>query len=306
MSLPASIQAQLDQADALHAQLVEGANAPAETVTETPTPPVEQVAAPAPQPTAPQPDVWEQRYRALQGKYDAEVPRLHQQLREVNQVVQNLTAQANKRPEPTTPREALVTQKDVETYGGDLVDLIGRKAQEIAGSQVHALQQQIAALESKLGQTAQRQDQSDEGRFYTALAGAVPDYKEINLEPAWLQWLGQVDPLTGRSRQNYLDDAAASRDAGRVATIFSTFKASRTPPAQVTETIQQELSRQVAPSRSSSGTPKAAATPGTKVWTSKDLDAHYRKVRLNEIAPADAARIESEINQAMAEGRMRF
>ena len=320
MALPASIQAQLDAATAIEAQFASAAQAADGTQApgETQAPEVQQEAAPAapvqaapvPAPTPqPAPDIWEQRYRVLQGKYDAEVPRLHAQLRETNQAVQNLNAQLARQNQPQVPLEKQVTQKDVEVFGGDLIDLIGRKAQEIAGAQIASLNANIAALEARLGQTAQKQEQTDEGRFYTALAVYVPDYKEINVDQDWLRWLGEVDPLTGRNRQSYLDAAAQERNADRVASIFNAFKATRTATqataAAAAGDVETELARQVAPSRSSTGVPKTVPSAQTKVWSSKDLTDFYGKVRRGEITSKDAARIESEINTAMVEGRVR-
>lgn len=326
MPLPAAIQAQLDQADAIQAHLsapaapaatapVPADSTPAATVSGPTDTPFHDAAAPVPAqapaaaPAAPQSPDWEQRHRTLQGKYDAEVPRLHGQIRELagqlKVATDSLDALRQAQATPATPAQPLVTPKDEEVFGSDLIDLIGRRATEIANAQTAALQAQVAALESRLGQTSQRQEVSDDDRFYATLGQLVPDYRDVNTDPRWLAWLGEVDQLTGLTRQKYLDNAAASRDAARTATIFKTFKASL-PQVPVAETPAQELQRQVAPSRSSASAAPAADTAATRVWTSKELDTFYKQVRLREIGPKDAERIEAEINRAMAEGRVRL
>jgi hypothetical protein len=87
-TLPQAIQRQVDAAEAL----LTGANQPAETQNEAlqsaPEPtqePTAQSFEPTPEPSpAPQQqprDEWQQKYQILQGKYNAEVPQLHHQVK---------------------------------------------------------------------------------------------------------------------------------------------------------------------------------------------------------------------------------
>lgn len=69
------------------------------------TPPEETPPEETPPQEDPNSETWQSRYNALQGKYNAEVPRLHQQVRELTQYAQQLEARANAAPsdhiEPT-------------------------------------------------------------------------------------------------------------------------------------------------------------------------------------------------------------
>jgi hypothetical protein len=56
------------------------------------------------------------------------------------------------------------------------------------------------------------------------VASAVPNYQEIDRDPRWHRWLLEIDSLTGRPRQQLLNDAIASTDAGRVAAFFRGFQ----------------------------------------------------------------------------------
>lgn len=328
MALPAAIQAQLEQSDAIAHQLYmeqnpqepeQSGNAESPSTPEDATGPTDipfqdtaAPKAPAVPDTSGNDSAWEQRYKTLHGKYEAEVPRLHAELRDqrslvqqLNQAVTHLTALPTA-PEPRPePKKSLVTQQDVDTFGGDLVDLIGRKAREIATEEAIALQTRVKDLEGQLGHTSQRVETSDNDRFYMHLGGAVPDYRAVNTDPRWLNWLKQTDPMTGNTRQQYLDVAASQRNVGRVASIFNAFK-DTLQPVEVGETPQQELQRQVAPSKSNGGSrPQQPEQSGHKIWTSKDLNTHYTKARLGQVNTEDAKRIESEINRAMSEGRIR-
>jgi hypothetical protein len=41
-------------------------------------------------------------------------------------------------------------------------------------------------------------------RLDADLAAAVPNYQEIDADPRWLQWLGEIDPLTGAPLDRHL------------------------------------------------------------------------------------------------------
>jgi exonuclease VII large subunit len=48
------------------------------------------------------------------------------------------------------------------------------------------------------------------------LAEAVPNFREIDRDPRWLQWLTGRDALSGQIRQQLLDDAVAKGNAGQL------------------------------------------------------------------------------------------
>jgi hypothetical protein len=55
------------------------------------------------------------------------------------------------------------------------------------------------------------------------LAEAMPNFREIDRDPRWLQWLTGRDALSGQIRQQLLDDAVAKGNAGRVIAFFRGF-----------------------------------------------------------------------------------
>jgi len=55
------------------------------------------------------------------------------------------------------------------------------------------------------------------------LAEAVPNFREIDRDPRWLQWLTGRDALSGQIRQQLLDDAVAKGNDGRVIAFFRGF-----------------------------------------------------------------------------------
>jgi hypothetical protein len=178
MALPRAIQQQVDSADAFVAQL-SGDPQPVPTDIE-PNPEPQPDPEPQPQPISPEPEpkpavseeTWEQKYHTLKGKFDAEVPRLYANVRELNGQIQTLIAEnaaAKATKFEPTPAQAktLITEQDKEAFGSDLLDLIDRATeQKLAGSREleSQLRAEISELKGKLGNVTERQVTSDKDR----------------------------------------------------------------------------------------------------------------------------------------------
>ena len=128
MALPKQVEQQLKEIEQLEKQLQAPEPAPeppAEPVGQTeevkePEPQQQPEAKEVPQPTASpvSEETCEHKYHRLQGKYDAEVPRLHAQVKELQSYVDKLRQDVETKPaQPTeTKREKLVTDADVEAF----------------------------------------------------------------------------------------------------------------------------------------------------------------------------------------------
>lgn len=317
MALPRAIQEQVEAADAL----VAGMNgqtdnpdtdpqppAPAAQEPEPPTPPVSQEVEPKPAPVPE--EKWQHKYLTLKGMYDAEVPRLHAQVRELNQQVQTLIAEAaaakaKPAPEPT-PSKPLITDKDAEAFGSDLLDLIDRATeQKIAGFRDREAQlvSEINELKGKLGNVSERQVMSDKDRFLMALSQQVADWEQMNTDPGFLAWLAEVDPVYGLPRQAALNSAYEAFDAARTANIFRQYKATLAPAPQ--QQTRQELQRQVAPTRSRASSAPAATADQSRVFTQSEIAQFYEEWRRGLIDNDEAVRMEREIQAAIVAGRIR-
>jgi hypothetical protein len=318
MALPRVIQEQVEQADAFVAQMT-GQTDQTETAPrtdieqqpdpDTPTQPVSQENEPKPAPVPE--ETWERKYLTLKGMYDAEVPRLHSQMREMNQQVQSLIAEAatakaqQPRQEPITAKP-LITEQDKEAFGSDLLDLIDRATeQKLAGNRdlETQLRAEINELKSKLGNVTERQGVSDKDRYEAALGAQVPDWEAMNIDQGFLAWLAEVDPVYGMPRQYALTNAYESLDANRTATIFKQYKATIAPTPR--PQANRELQRQVAPTRSHTSPAPTTSTADKRVYTTSDIDSFYAEWRRGMIDEAEAVQIERDIHAAINEGRIR-
>jgi len=335
MALPAQVQKQSEAVNKLYEELngkpeeagVDSAEAAEETVGVDTADTADSDGGQAPAPRQEEQnavgdkdeeETYEQRWRSLQGMYNAEVPRLHAERRELTNRVQQLEqllASMTAKPsgQAATPAEKLITEQDIEDYG-DSIDVMRRVFREEAGAlkQENAqlrqmLQQMQANVVPKVQQLSQRQAVSSEQAFWAELQTAVPDWQDINTSREFQSWLLEVDPLTGVPRQTYLEDAQRNLDARRVVNFFTAWKGQAgVPNARSTRTAQSasELEKQVAPGRGRSGGNKTAGEP--KTYTQEDIKRFFTDVQKGKYKGKETERdrIERDIFAAQREGRI--
>lgn len=261
---------------------------------------------------------WQQRAQTMYGINQSQSQQLHDLRNQVSVLTSEIAKLNEQKAAPQPQNESLVTDKDVETFGSDLIDLqerVAKKAVAEARGQFQAVIDQqaeyIKQLESKLGVVDQQVNASAQDRFYDALAKAVPEWEQINVDQRFLVWLGETDQMTGVTRQAYLDDAANRMDLIRVTAIFNAFKQAvgAAAAAQTTEQVNKaqekksELERQVAPGKSKASAP---AESGKRIWTQAEYERAYDPRYTKHLSADEAARLEAEADLAVAEGRVKF
>jgi len=254
---------------------------------------------------------WAHKYHTLKGMYDAEVPRLHSQVREmqtqVNQLIADKAEIEARKAAEVPPVNSLITDEDKEAFGPDLIDLIERatnsKVATLANREAE-LVKEIKELKGQLGNVTERQVVSEKDRFLAGLAQQVPDWETLNTDQGFLGWLQEVDPVYGLPKQVALSNAYESGDVARVATIFNAYKGTIAPKAPRAKSGQQELQRQVAPTRTRSGTPPTNSE-SEQYFTNQDIEQFYTDWRRGVYDDAEAAIMEKQIHAAAAEGRIR-
>lgn len=278
-------------------------------------------APPAPQAPAPEPpkppvnDQAEQRFRTLQGILTNEINPLRQELREaLNQnktlvaSVEQLVEQRNAAP----PEAAVLDPKDMETFGADLVAMVRRQASsEIEAAvriQTAGLLKRLENLEAGMQSTGKQINVSAEQAFFDTLASRAPDWRSVNADQRFLQWLGEVDPIYGMPRQAALDHASQTKSVERTVAIFDAFKASvAPPPVPVAPPPKPPASQPLQdPARSGAAPPPTEAS--VEIISSGDVTAFYNDVARGKVyrgRDAERVALEQKIDQAIAEGRVR-
>jgi len=318
-NLPKQVQKQSEEVQELYKDMNQEEDT-TEEVTDTSDSAPEQATKPEQEEqkvSGTQDESFEQKYKTLQGMYNAEVPQLKadnqnltNRLNQMEQLITSMDAAKSAPPaEPVKP-PSLVTQADIDEYG-ESIDVMRKVSKEESA----AAQNRIAELENKLQelqsnvlprveQAAQNAKSSQEQIFWSELNKSVPNWKDINNNQDFQTWLLQTDPLTGISRQSYLDDAQRQFDATRVSNFFTTWESLNGSPNAQSAKPASELDKQIAPKRGrNTGTPESSSG---QTYSPADITKFFKDVQLGKYKGREKERdrIERDIFAAQKQGRI--
>ena len=326
--LPREAQEQADLAEQLHATLFPQGTPPTEAPTDAVVEPTLNTAPTAteepvvvPPTEIPQVDEEEERYRdrymSLKGKYDAEVPRLASELRELrNELTQFKTTPKQDLPPVDNTTDDRIEKLRTE-YGDDFIeDWKALIAKEIK-SAIEPIKQQTQIVEESQAQVAQRE-------FITALNQASPTGWE-NLweshvqaknglapqDPAFTAFLSKQDPNGFYTYGEILDQANLNWDANKMAKVYKLYVDSKTPQVQpVTQQTLQPTApitpaqeAMVAPARTT--TQPTPVTDDSIIWTSTMINDFKRDDRLGKYSKEDSDALWDDLVLAPSQGRIR-
>jgi len=262
-------------------------------------------------------ETYAQRWRSLQGSYNATVRQKSELEDRVVQMEQLLAALSEKSSAPAQTSEPeqvqrFVSDDEISEYGESINVMRNVSREELVPvaqrlAQIESMLQQMqASVVPQVRAVAQRQQVSAEQQFWSDLTTFVPQWREVNDNPDFQSWLLDVDPLTGAARQTFLDEAQRSLDANRVSAFFQTWldTSGQVFVPQSTPAAANELEKQVAPGRSrGSGSPTSKAP---KTYSPDDIKEFFNAVRLGKYKGREPERdrIERDIFAAQREGRI--
>ncbi len=323
MSVPAAVAKAAERSESLVQSLHEAPQAPAastpagqDTVAQTAPAPAETPQQPQPQSVAqPQPHQetsFEQRYRALQGKYDAEVPRLNsaiddlsRRLHEANQRIADLADENRRLKDDAMQREqdggqanegkTAINPDDFASYGQVFVELATML------NNVMTSNADISKKINEVGKTqARKSDSGSEQAFYDALTKEVPDWRAQNYDPNFITWLKVVPQYSNQSRLEYLREKEAGRDVAACAQVFKDFRSQDPDPQPGGQPV--DVARQLSP-QSSPGAGDGAAAAASRTWTRAQIKQFFDDKAKGRYkgplgTPEDAAALERDIHLA--------
>lgn len=313
MALPKQIQAQLDAAEALQAKLAEGQAQVVEAPTEQPAEPAPQAqepevqAAPTVVETPPQEPAqdaayWESRFKTVQGKLNTELPQLYQQLRERDTMLQQMQSRLEsleKQPEPE-PRTA-VSDKDVEEFGGDLVEMVQRVART-ENQQLFAAV--MAEVRKELSQVKGKVQEVEAETFWDKVRKLVPDWETVDNDPRWAEFLNTAPEFSEDTYRAMAARAIQAGKADKIAKLVETWrgKAPTTPDPAVVQ-ANNELQRQVAPPKNAGA---ASSVTPVQFYTGADYQYWNDPRRIGDTEIATLTHWQGEMEKALSENRIRW
>jgi hypothetical protein len=235
------------------------------------------------------------RYESLKGKYDKEVPTLHNDLKEFKQqVFERLETQRPEEPKPDR------FEKFKEEYGEDLYntirELAAMETEEKIKSSLKPVQEHVASVEDTQVKAAQ---QNFVDYLDTKVTG---DWKNLwqGNDPKFIEFLEQPDPsglyTYGQLIKAYNDEW----DADRMSIVFNTYLGQSKP---VQRQPRPEKEAMVAPSRQNTHSTPNVNNP--TIWTSQTMKEFQENDRLGRYTPEESKAMWDDLLSAPSENRMR-
>lgn len=285
---------------------------------EPPTPPATPT---EPTPAPVDENSWEHKFKSLQGRFNP-IQQLNNQLTERVRALEDMVEELSRvkptasAPQPPAPAAVeLLTPKEIEEYGPEMIDVIRRAAREMATREVQTVQAQMQELQRRLDGTESTVVRSSKASMLAALDQQMPEWREVNMMPEFKSWLALPDPYFGAIRHNALTEAFEKCETNRVLAFFKGFvselaattpvstetgpKPAATPPAK------PSLESLAAPGRARATA--GATPPGEKqIITTADINAFYAAHRRGDYRGREDEfrRLEQELFQAQREGRV--
>lgn len=250
-----------------------------------------------PKPASQEEQYWQHRFKVLQGKYDKELPALRSENEELKQQVANQDSRV-KDLEKQSPTDSNAGVSDdqldqfKQEFGEDLVTFVERMvSQRQSGSA-----QPTREMQERLDRLESEKDQDAQARFWMELEQAVPNFREINADPAFHQFLASYDPQSGAQRQQTLTEAQQRMDPKGVADIF------RLHLSQAGQAERRAIPDEQVEPRTTRVTD---APQGKHQWTRGEIGQFYRDKNSGRYSAEEAERLEADIFAAQTEGRVR-
>lgn len=249
-------------------------------------------------PRANDPSYWRHRVSVLQGKLaeerrlsDAREAALKGKVSELEGQIRALKSSA---PSANPDLATVFSPEQIEAIGEDQAAAILTATVKAAQQRVEAaLSEQRAADEAARASAQELAQQHRQRAFIDELDEAAPNWREIDKRQDWLNWLGQIDPRTGQTRQAALDVAKGNADARSIAALVNTFVATlqqpRTPPVTAPT---------AGPGPTPSGMPSNSRDLSQTPPTKAEIDEFFKRASVNGgrgVTPQERAAFEARL-----------
>jgi len=274
----------------------------------------------------PDEESYRKRYETLQGKYNAEVPRLHQEIREFKEKVfkQFGDLQAEKetpKEEPTPDEYETVYAELSEEFDEDILRAMDRlteaKFKRFQGQQLAPIQERLETSETEKFEVAQSNfmDEIDQGMA----EGWEGDWRDLwsGKDPEFLKFLDTKHPSGMFTYREVANLANQRWDSERIVMVFNEYlnqsgqvQAAADPDPEPNE--EQKTEKKKDPSEEARIQPrrKQPATPEPEgdepiIWTKESMAEFQRKDQQGKIPQEESQKLWDDLLRAPAENRMR-
>lgn len=312
----------------------EAAPPPEPETAPTPAPTQESTEQGTPQPAPvaePNDETWEHKYRVVSGRIaadsrthrramqekDAELATLREQLE-----AQKAQPQAPQAPPPQPQAKAfdldatmatitddevekMISEQDIEDYGmAYWKQILG--VQRLGQPQPQADVQTAPVPTGVPAEVTQRLDyleglqrQQSDHAFFADLTTLAPNWESTEVEEGFVQWREQVEPMSGKTYGELIEDAYYDHDPMRTAALFEQYAASKpsAPPPPPGHTVESQV---VPPS----GGAPSPSTPQGDTMTLDQWNLAMKELTKGNMTPERVAERHKELVAMARAGRV--
>jgi hypothetical protein len=277
---------------------------------------------------------WENRFKALKGRWDSDQKRQRETVEQYEARMRELQARANPPPQVPGPTEVpqLVSDKEIEDYGPDLIDVMKRVAQEAVIPMLRPIATEVGTMRARVETTEQETGKQFLQRMNGSMDERIPGWEDINKDPNFIAWTKRNDVYSGLNRQELLQKAWYAGDSNRVAAFFQGFLAEEAAVDPAAAQARQQAMLSAGGHAYPNGGPASSAQPptsrvtleqlaapgraraatsvpaGKPVWTAEGISTFYMDVARGKFQGRDAERMatEADLMSAQREGRIQI
>ena len=313
MNQPQSVKDQAKKADDLiKAQANQGKDegTPPKVEVEPAKAPVVEPVAEVHQPVIPVKGTedFEQKYRVMQGKYDAEVPALRTQVETLTEQVRKFMENKPNEPAKTPENFNEAVEALEKQYGPEFTEMVNNSARVIAAEIANQIvDEKLKDINAKVETVAEVQVQSASEKFEIAMENGLGKgwRSGINKDPRFVAWLNApIDAeLGGETYMDKLTSAHSVLDDVKVLTIFNRYL-KLNPDA--TKSNASNLEELIVPDDKGGADDLTNLNAEKKTYSAAEVNQFYKDSAAGKYKdrPEEKARMEADIFAAQSDGRI--
>ena len=256
---------------------------------------------------------WEQRYHSLQGKYNAEVPRLSKDVQFLQGQMEAMRVAPQPAPASDLGGETTVikagsgfkkylTEKELEDYDEEILEFQSRV---VRGVVEEMLQVRLAPIEENQKAVISAVGKQETVSFWDQVEAGYPGANLINdNDTGWVEFLNELDPLTQRPYRDIGEEAISTGNSGVIISLLELYEPPKEEaiPDKEVEPEVKPAGPPVKPSRSHGETaPKKTEKPMVKQSEIDKLAQDYTQGRISRDVYEKRQTI---LEEAVFEGRI--
>jgi len=221
---------------------------------------------------------WKKRYTNLRASRDEKLWKTQSDLADAKRQIATLQhdLQALRSATPVVKEDIfkdLFTAEEEEALGETAITAMKKAAEKAASSKTASMEKELAEERLRRVKEANDKAQAESANAYNLflnrLARAVPDYEDVDKDPAFMDYMGQTD-IDGSVRADNFKKAEANGDVASIARYMIDFKSSKVKqPVSPLEDLITPTGNDKTTNSSTEKKPKGMSM--------KDVDDHYKK-----------------------------